>query len=235
MKDRQIPQSGLTLLELLLALSIFSFMMAFVVNSFFQFHQQNDRVNAIFELRREARILEKLMREDIGSVVYLSQFMLPGEGGYQDERKSGVLGEEDRIYMHVRSRSKFYRTLSIEQDPEVHEVAYFIENQGTDDTPALMRREQFFIDPDITDGDNSISHVLSENVTSLKFRYFAENQSIEDGEDTWDSTDETRIGKEIPVGIEVSLVLKNKVGDDYTTVFQINTRPDMGESVKWRF
>ena len=55
---------GFTLMELLVTLSLFSAIMGFLMTSFFQFHQQSDRMESILKLRQETRILERILRNE---------------------------------------------------------------------------------------------------------------------------------------------------------------------------
>ncbi len=82
-------EKGLTLMELLIALSLFAAILSFLLNSFFQFQRQSERMESILRIRQETRTLERLIREDILAVVYLDEYM-KDPLNEQDDRKSGV-------------------------------------------------------------------------------------------------------------------------------------------------
>jgi len=234
-----MTKPGVTLLELLITLTMFAAIMTFLMTSFFQFQDQNRRVDSIFQLRQESRILERIIREDLQNVLYLFEFMGGGSREY-DQRRSGIYGineiigdrDNDSIHMHVGRLSRFYRTVPNEKDPAVHEVSYFLEEteQGTQ---LLRRREEFYVDPDITDGDESIVHTLSENVLSLDIKYY--KGADPEPNDEWDSADYAKKKEQpIPAGIKVAMELENKNREILKTAFQVNLKPDMGLLIKWK-
>ncbi|PCI29589.1 MAG: hypothetical protein COB67_03695 [SAR324 cluster bacterium] len=229
--------SGFTLLELLITLTLFAAIMGVLLDTFFQFKQQNDRIESILTLRQEVRILEKILREDLQAAVYLKKFMSNPD---RDDRKSGLFGinnsageqELDSIHMHVHRPSRFHRSLPPEKDPELHEVSFFMEETESD-TFAFRRREEYYIDPDITEGDEgeSITHTISQRVISFDLKYFSKNQ--DEALEEWDSSEITAGQDPLPAGLKVTLVLEDAKGEKMTTAFQINLHPQMGEDVTW--
>ncbi|MCP4753190.1 MAG: prepilin-type N-terminal cleavage/methylation domain-containing protein [Proteobacteria bacterium] len=235
-----LKRTGFTLLELLVTLALFSAIMSLLLSSFFQFQNQTKRVDAIFQLRQEARILEKLLREDLQTAVYFQEFARKSLNAV--ERKSGIVGiddvlndkDGDKIYMHVNRPSLFLRTLSIDIDPEIHEVGYYLE-EADDGVVRFKRREEFYIDSDITDGEENIVHTLSENVTAFNVKYYKGTESEALVE--WDSSKVEDIGKKqlnIPSGMEISMELTSSRGEKLLSRFEINLHPDMGSSVIWK-
>ncbi|MCP4297846.1 MAG: prepilin-type N-terminal cleavage/methylation domain-containing protein [Proteobacteria bacterium] len=243
-----IPKSNktnraFTLLELLITLTLFSAIMGVVLNSFFQFKQQGIRVEAILKLRQELRILEKIIRKDLRSVIYLSQYVIPTIDQI-DERKSGVIGisesngetAQDTIHMHVHRESSFQRGLPIAEDPKVHEVSYFVEE--TEDVEKkskfiLKRREEFYIDNDMTEGDEgeSITHTLSEKILSFDIQYF--KQQTDEPEEEWDSNDMAAGDDPLPAGFKVSITLIDSTKEVLKTSFQVNLHAEMGTLAVW--
>jgi prepilin-type N-terminal cleavage/methylation domain-containing protein len=230
-----------TLLELLITLTIFSIIMGIVLSSFFQFRKQGDKADSIFKLRQELRGLENIIRRDLESVVYLNGFT--EKSRYDDaKRKSGVIGrsetvdkaEHDSIYMHIYHKSSFRRTLPPSQDPNIHEVSYFLEEIEDKDTFSLKRREEFYLDLDMLDGDEdeSITHTLSTKITSFDIQYFKQDKAETQKE--WDSNSSDLGGKDpLPVGFEVSLILMDDQKHQLKSTFQINLHPNMGPIVNW--
>jgi prepilin-type N-terminal cleavage/methylation domain-containing protein len=234
-----LKNRGFTLLELLLTLTIFAAIMGLLMNVFFQFKDQSNRFSSTLDLRQEARILELLLRQDLQSAVFLPSWSTK----YVDEsdgRQSGIVGiddtngdaDSDRIHLHVNRPARFLRGLPLEKDPEIHEVSYYLEE--VDGHPQFKRREQFYIDPDITDGDDSISLAISENVISFDLKYY--QQKNPEPMDEW-GTEEVRRemtnASGIPAGVAVTLKLRDSSGERLETQFQINLQPDMGTGIKW--
>ena len=233
--------SGFTLIELLVTLSIFAAIMGLLLSSFFQFQQQGNRLEEITSLRQEARVLERIIRMDVQSAIYLDEFMANPQDRI-DQRKSGILGvngtnaemDADQIHLHVNNPSRFQRSIELEVDPEIHEVSYFLEEDDQQKLQ-LRRREEFYIDSDITEGDRSITHTLSYNVTSFNVQYFKGVE--EEPEDEWDSstyeTSKDDLDK-LPTGILISMELRNSAGEEVSSSTQINIKPYMGSGNSWR-
>lgn len=237
-QKRSQTDKAFTLLELLISLTLFSAIMGVILTSFFQFMQQGDRVESILKLRQELRILEKIIRKDLRSVVYLSRFVIPT---IDQENKSGVIGidltvdesEQDTIHMHVHRESSFQRSLPITQDPKIHEVSYFVEELEGRDTFFLKRREEFYIDSDMTEGDEgeSITHILSDKVLSFDIQYF--KRGVNEPEEEWDSNEIASGEDPLPTGFKVSITLMDSTKEILKSTFQVNLHPEMGSLALW--
>jgi type II secretory pathway pseudopilin PulG len=232
---------GFTLLELMLTLTLFTTVMTLMLNAFFQFSDQDRRLTSLIDLRQEARILEGLIREDLQAAVFLDAYVADPLKEMEG-RQSGILGENlleagrdtDAIHLHVNRPSRFYRTLTADRDPGLHEVSYYLEPTD-DDRFSLKRRESFYIDPDIRSSAENMVFTLSTGVLSFDVRYF--DGSEPEGREEWDSTRKSdgRIDHPgLPAGVQVDLVLQNPAGEEYRTVFQVNLKPDMGSFVRWK-
>ncbi len=242
MKSNGFPEgSGFTLMELLIALSLFSAIAGILMSSFFQFNRQANRMESMLRLGQEVRILERILRNDIQSAVYLYELMKDPQQE-MDGRKSGIFGidetlgskDGDRLHMHVNAPSRFQRTLLAENDPEIHEVSYFIEESDEGDFQ-FIRREEFFVDPEITEGGRSIVHTLSYHIVSFDVKYYkgAEEEPL----DEWDSSENVKAGSKndiLPSGVVVSLEIRGDDGESLTSELQVNLRPEMGTAVDWR-
>jgi prepilin-type N-terminal cleavage/methylation domain-containing protein len=233
--------SGFTLMELLIALSLFSAIAGILMSSFFQFNQQSNRMASMLKLRQETRILERIIRNDIQSVVYLYEFM-NYQGKDTDGRKSGILGIDemlgeksgDKLHLHVNAPSRFQRTLKAENDPKIHEVSYFLE-EAEDGRYLFKRREEFYVDTEITEGERSIIHTLSHHIISFDVKYYmgAEEEPL----DEWDSSKNAGTKpptSALPSGVIVSLEIRGEDGETLTTDLQVNLKPQMGTGVIWR-
>ena len=232
---------GFTLLELMLTLSLFAAIMGLLMNVFFSFKDQSARFESHLNLRQEARILEHLLRQDLQAAVYLKAFAKPGKN--EDEgNSSGILGidgqegenESDQLHMHVNRPVRFYRGLPTEKDPEIHEVSYFLD-EFSEGRGLFIRREQFYIDSEMTEGDDSIGHTLSENVVGFDVQFYL--SGVNDPIEEWGTPGILRQFEKafaIPAGIGVTLKLQDKDGEVFESRFQINLQPDMGANIEWQ-
>ena len=168
---REPSAQGLTLLELLLTLAIFSAVIGLLLNSFVQLKRQNEKIQTLLTLRQEAR--------------------------------------------------------NLGNDPELHEVSYYLDTIG--DPRLFKRREELYIDSDITEGDRSIVHPLSQRVISFDIKYY-EGTKSEELED-WDSEDKKG---SLPAGLKITIILEGEKGKTLKSEFHINIRPAMGPFVNWK-
>ncbi|MCG8337563.1 MAG: prepilin-type N-terminal cleavage/methylation domain-containing protein [Proteobacteria bacterium] len=233
-------QRGFSLMELLIALSLFAAIAGILMNSFFQFSRQSQRLETILKLRQELRILEQIIRNDVQAVVYLDKFMEDPQK-QQDGRKSGIYGvdesggdySKDNLHMHVNNISRFHRNLTTEQDPELHEVSYYLEEEEGG-AFKFKRREEFFVDADITAGERSITHTLSNKIVSFDVKYF--KSTAEEASDEWDSSSFVTTGlaaDKIPAGVIVELKIESDNGESLTSDMTVNIQPYMGQYVEW--
>ncbi len=210
------------------------------MNVFFQFNDQSTRFGSKLDLRQEARILELLLRQDLQSAVFLNSWSKKNKEDDFDNRYSGIVGindkngdeDSDQIHLHVNRPARFFRGLPPEKDPEIHEVSYYLEE--VDDRYQFKRREQFYIDSDITDGDGSISHSLSENVVAFDLKYYLPKklEPVEEwGTEGVQREENDAVG--IPAGVIVTLKLQDSSGESLETQFQINLQPNMGNGITW--
>lgn len=236
-----MKKPGFTLLELMVTLGLFAAIMGVLMSVFFQFKDQNARFESIMGLRQEARILEHLLRQDLQAAVCLVEFAAPLEKGGEGN-PTGIVGideqdgslESDQVHMHVNRPSRFFRGLESAKDPEVHEISFFIDSES-EARKQFSRREQFYIDGNITEGENSITHPLSENVVEFDVKYYTSDNS--EPLDEWGTDDIQRTvedAKHIPAGVQVTLIMKNQAGEQLESRFQINLQPAMGTGIEWR-
>lgn len=234
-KRSEVDVKGFALMELLIALALFAAISGVLMSSFFQFQYQSNRMEKALKLRQEIRILEQIIRNDIQSVIYLNEFM-QGQKDEMADRRSGIYGlsefsgekSRDTIHLHINKAARFFRSQLPANDPMIHEVSYFMEPSDSNGY-AFKRREEYYIDDDITSGERSITHTLSSRVVSFDVQYYKEGQT--EPVEEWDSVNQPN---PIPDGVIVSLELSEEEGVSEFSEIQINLRPYMGQFVKWR-
>jgi len=236
-----MKRAGFTLLELMVTLGLFSAIMGVLMGVFFQFGDQKKRFESTTMIRQESRLLEHLLRQDLQAAINLREFTSPNEKG-EPENPSGLIGinertgnlDSDRLHLHVNRPVRFFRGLPINRDPEVHEVSYFLEaDEGG--KQQFMRREEFYVDADMTDGEEEIKHPLSGHVIAFDVKYFLANRAepLEEwGTDAIKREFGGAVG--IPAAVQVTLRLRNTDGEELESGFQINLQPEMGGGILWK-
>ena len=231
------PLKGFTLMELLITLTLFSVIMTVLMNTYFNFEIQSTKLQNKLMLRQEMRALQRLLREDLQATIYLEEFMKNIEKDV-DIRKSGIYGLDDsngdqaidELHLHVNRPTRFYRMVDLKADPEIHEVSYFLFETDSGKYK-FKRREEFYIDTDITTGDRGITYTLSDHVTSFDVKYFLSASKEE--ELKWDSTSRKPSDGRMPVAVNVSIELLSESGETLKSAFEINLKPMMGNNIEW--
>lgn len=233
-----LPSKGFTLLELLITMTLFSVIMMILMNTYFNFTKQSTILQNKLTLRQEMRGLQQLLREDLQAAIFLEEFMKNVDQNV-DLRKSGIYGlnsfigdkDNDELHLHVNRPSRFYRLLDLGSDPEIHEVSYFLK-EIEDGKFKLKRREEFYIDTDITTGDRGITYTLSTSVTSFDIKYF-QLETKGDGVVKWDSSSRKAFDGRMPAAVSVSLELVDESGEKLASTFEVNLKPLMGIGIEW--
>ena len=221
---------GFSLLELLVSLSLFSAVTALLLGSFFQFEGVGSKLEQTTNLRQELRNLETLLREDLGSAVFLTR--LAGAKAEQPN-PSGILGtdlqeagaDRDRIDLQIHSRGKFFNGFKMAYNPELFEVSYYFDRdeQGV---LGVYRRESFFVGRPLDSGGEAIVHRLSTRLKGFNLTYYDFENKSQPG---WVSSTEAPL----PSGVDVTLVLEGENGLTLEQKFTLNLHPSMGPGGTW--
>ncbi len=214
MKNISLPvnkNSGFTLLEIMIAIVIISFIMGIVYTTFSTISNADKRTVTSHEITVKARNLIEVLTRDISSA-YFPQDPLPSrnpEGsnlqyafiGYSDETESAKL---DFITIDVDS--------SRPDDIKIKEVGYFLSRLEKGEL-RLMKRVDDTPDDDIAEGGNS--YELMDGLNSLKFKFMDDNGN-------WISDWNTVTGNTgLPKGVKVEFSLTGEDLSIETFSFQV--------------
>lgn len=222
---------GFTLLELLVTLTLFAGIMALVTGSYMQFHRIEARLSEERELDQEMRTLVHLITDDLSRAFYSQNFAKAGEN--QEKWQSGIFGDTQtegefflsKIDMHVKGPARFLRGLPREFDPEIHEVGYEMVQER--ESSALIRREEYYLDDEMTGGTRSQVQVLTEKILSFRVQYYDEEQKR--FFNRWTSKPD----KPLPQAVRVTLILKGEAERNLERSFSVNLLPSLGTGVVW--
>ena len=223
----QGSSKGFTLLELLLAVTITSLVLAVLYASFFKIIEAKEAAEEELDLYHEARLLLAKISEDI------SMALKPRERESTKVIFYGV-NNEDRDSLQFATLSHLRVGRDIKESDQC-EVGYYLkpvsdvrepsrlsappeaQHEGSTQTQSnedrenqlyfLMRRE----DPTIDDlpEEGGLEYAVSDRVLALNLRYL-----LNEGEvvDDWDSR--TARGRGLPNAVEITLVLRGTRGKD---------------------
>ena len=234
-------QSGFSLLELLISIALLGLVMSLLYGAFFQISNSSLRVKSTLETRQELRLLMKMVLDDVQNVQYLKRFAESGqsivprrESGLIAETKlgpenteTGELEEVSNLYFHTAVKSLFY-TEEKEQDPELHEVSYSMQENLDTKSWEFVRREDFYLDNNLREGGKS--YVLSEAVTKFELMFLESETALAGGgfqekwTREWNSDEENCIGTSplygepfcLPRAVKLTMGLKGKDGNTVT-------------------
>ena len=218
-----------TLLELLITLALFAGLTTMLLGGFFQFQKGQEFLEDQGDLKRKLWVVEKLLSEDLKNVTFDKGFATPQLG--ERAKQSGILGKNnssgrsdlDEIHLHVRAPSKFFRGVNRNQDPGLHEVSWYVEEQ--DGVTHLIRREEYYLDDDIQGGPRSQGHSLVQGVVRFDIKYYPPNK--DELAESWTSS----LIQPLPSAIIVTIEIKDPKKEGVKIQFTKNLRPEMGAAV----
>ncbi len=226
-------QRAFSLLELLLTLTLFGAMMALLLGSFFQFQKGKSRLTTQNALRKQLQMAETLLSQDLEAAIYATHFVEPNPDQPDEKRKSGIQGidhsfgdhDEDELHLHVARASRFFRGSNRPFDPQLHEVSWFVapDDQGR---PSLVRREEYYLDGDMTQGPRSLGVGIVTRVRHFDIKYH--DSGDRKPRNSW--TSEAK--HPLPLGVTLTLEIENEAGERLRHQFSRNLRPPMNPA-KW--
>lgn len=196
-------RAGMTLLELLLALSL---MMVILTTIYMVFANHENSVEAASESREAyglARmVLDRLIRDISGS-------WLPSA---QAEEEENVLfsGQEDRLDFITTAR------LSSGQAPglDLVEVGYYTVENDARDGLALIRRQDKIIDEEISEGGATVT--LTNQLESFEIGYIDREGEVHT---SWTASDVSHLPRSVKIKIVVRLA-EDKT-ETFTTIVSL--------------
>lgn len=216
---------GFTLIELLVALSLLSVVLTLLFGGFFQISNSANRLNERLTQRQELRLLADLIVHELLAAQYLIE---QAKGG----NSSGIVaetlrvgdGDFTRIDFHAAVPVRFYRKVPPERDPQLHELGYWVELDEDTGDPVLMRREDFYLDDELSAGGESVRMTAGVEAFLVEFlpaEGASSSETQEQWTDRWDSADAAN-GEEMPLAIRLTLTLKVDGGNPLSETHVIN-------------
>lgn len=207
--------SGFTLLEIMIAIVIISFIMGIVYTTFSTISTSDKRTATSHELTVKARNLIEVLTRDISSV-YSPQELPQNSQLSQNQADSGLqyafIGYSDEL----ESVKLDFITIDIDSnqrdDLKIMEVGYLL-SQSDQEGLRLVKRVDYTPDDDITEGGNSFE--MMDGLNSFKFEFMDDNGNwLSD----WNSVSGTET---LPKGVRVEFSLKADGMSIETFSFQV--------------
>lgn len=220
-------RGGFTLIEVLIAIAIFSLLMIAVYQTFDQGVRSYQTVEHSRELNETARLILDRIGDDLQSAAI-----------FQDNPDMVLVGEDGTGARGQSADRLVFATLNhLALDPnapesDLAEVEYRIRPDPETREPLLVRREKAYLDDDHEQG--GVLSILSDKVTGLNFRYFDGTESLKERWDARAQGDQVahEQGQQLsrtvntgllPQAVETTLVVRDADGRDvaFTSVTRL--------------
>ena len=219
--------AGFTLLELIIAISIFAVMSAFVATSIQNGIKAKRKIQTTIDEVSRMRDSLKLMERDLN----LAYHHLDWEKEFLDKvKKSGntasppganpiepiaevqradptthFIASQEKMNFVTMNNARFQSNKKMADFVEIgYELKNCTSTDGKTNSSCLWRRQTGAVDLDVTKGGDSL--VLLENITELKFRFLGEGKQdwVSDWNSTNQATDASMKGR-YPLAVEISI------------------------------
>ena len=222
---------GFTLLEVLIALAIFSIISIATVR---QISMIRNTKNAAFEeidLYSGLRSTFSIIKSDLNQAFHVLTDDLGEDIAKSIARNEKVPhtlfdGKKDELVFTSLSNRNYYRG---RRQSEQTEISFYLKTKAGHKFPTLMKRQSGLIDGDLYNGGNS--YTLLENISTLEFQFWDEKNAK--WTDKWNS-DLGSFRDRFPYAVKmiIGVVNTNNKELKLTTVFKIAFSNNDGYLVK---
>ncbi len=204
--------SGYTLIELLIAMSIFGIIVSIVFGTFNIIINSSKQIEQDMDFYKSAQNCIKIMSEDLRTLyisfppVYISPEFNENPDPYRIICENKQLGSES--YANLRFTSYNHFPLNKDKTEGITEIRYYV-TESNEGVRVLRRSDRINFYDDIFE-ENMIDPVICENIKFLSLKFY--NEKGEPFED-WDSESQ-EFNLATPKAVDISI----KVGDDSSYV-----------------
>lgn len=207
---------GFTLLEILIAMSIFGITMATLYSTYTGSIRNMEETRSITEIYQKARVALERIVEDLESA-YISIENIDSTSGDSND-STGFYGEDLEIDGKSSDRLRFNSAAHQDFSGDIEgfgraRIVYYVKENQEEGGLNLYRTDSLEFDDSIEEGEHG--PILCDNILSIDFHYFDDNG---DGYDNWDSTSELMKNK-MPSMVSVTLEIRNGLDEDSVQKF----------------
>lgn len=210
MKGMRDHHKGFTLLEILMAISIFAIVITLAYGSYRATFRIIDATEAQAEISTKASIAMDRIVSDLGSLYLGSSGFLQGKSQTLGSRAADTMRftSTAHLVLNRNEQAAGYATISytVEEDPATRELR-------------LFRLDQAFRPVEDEEPETRRGLLLCDGLQEVKFTYHGNRQ---EGQDSWDSKEIEKgdsDAQKLPQRIEISLLFTNPVVEDATLRF----------------
>lgn len=211
---RPARRSGMTLIEVMVAIAILAIVMTLVWGGFSQTARNKAHVEAESDYYHIARMALDRMTKEL-SMAYVSAQVNENQAlRVMNTAFVGTdRGERDRIDFTSFSHRRLYRDA---HESDQNEISYFVTRHPDDPSVnVLARRESNRIDEDPQRGGRI--QIVAENVEGFDLEYY--DPLVEEWQRAWDTTQSASQPNRLPSQVKIKLVLQDLRNPDRERVF----------------
>lgn len=207
MNKKQKSLNGFTLLEILLAITIFSVVVTIIFGSFNMIFGNVEAVNQTSEAYEMAKSSLSRMTIDLNSIyVSLPPAYSPEQGSGEPD-PYGVVGDNGfpggTDFARLRFSSLAHVSFGIKKEKGIAEIVYYVQ-QADDNTYVLRRSDN--LEPFESFEEKNSDPILCKNIMALTFNYFDKEGETHD---SWDSESD-EFDYATPGAVRISLLIGNE-------------------------
>ncbi|HET6336711.1 MAG TPA: type II secretion system protein GspJ [Polyangiales bacterium] len=210
--------SGMSLIEVMVAMTIFAIVASLLYGGFQQTAQIKERVESSLDREHEIRSGMERMAQEM-TTAYTSTQRNINEA--LRTMQTGFVGKEEgsntKIYFSSFSHRRLYRNA---HESDQNELAYYVTADPNDSTKdVLARREQRRVDMDLEKGGQI--QVLIENVHSFEVQFF--DPLTKEWTTNWDTTQAGGQPNRLPMQAKLKITVPNLSGKGPDQAFGTRT------------
>jgi prepilin-type N-terminal cleavage/methylation domain-containing protein len=217
---RKRTQSGLTLLEVLVAIGILGIILTVVYGAYTTNADTIQSARKMAEINQVARIVLDLISKDLQCAIV----EVPDESG---EVTLAMLAEDLEIDDRPADKIDFTSLNHLALGPQdlrtdLCEIGYYLKEDEEQEMLILYRRDDPTVDDRLTEGGSSFE--LAQRVGGLNFIFL---NPFGEEFDSWDTSDEG-FEEQLPALIKIALILLDEQG--YEHVFTTSVHPSLAKT-----
>ena len=206
-KTRRQVTTGLTLIEVMVAIAVFSMVAITIWTATSQTARTRDIVTSVHDRYHQVRVAMEMMKRDFSSA-FLSRHRALNEPSHDTVFIGQDHGNEDRVDFAAFTHQRRYLDA---KESDQCEVGYFIaDDPEKNGQKNLVRRSSPILDLEPLEGGQYLT--LVEDVVSLDLSYF--DIAMNEWQDNWDTTDETEEANLLPHQVRINLVIHDRRGQE---------------------
>ncbi len=209
MGNRRNTQSGMTLLEILVSMTIMISMLVIAWSTFSGGLLLKRRSEVANDRFLEIRVAMGRIVDDMSSA-YISA----NEDQSLQERRTLFIGKSGGDVDELRFTSMAHRVLWADANESEQTLIYYYSENDTEDSSKtnLLRRESRRVSNDQWEREPAEIEVLLRDIQKVKFEYY--DWRAKDWRESWDSTKVDGQRGKVPSRVRITIELENARGDE---------------------